>query len=307
MSIVKCHGAEQIRFPHQCVRCRSIPTATWTCKASAGADFILFRVGSAREILVPVCTQCKMLRSVLGFVGIVLISIAAILGFGVLLPWFDGEGLLGVWALLMFAIVLTLAYFGRNLYPRWMDWGLLGVTILRYSPTEDILDLRIRSEELAATVQATTGPQQPVAADSWEQIVMPGGPAPAPQTAADQEQFSRLDRVLRHSFVAPRLAPIIAILASSGVFALNHLYAMDQQRYFPIVVYIAPTVFLLGLAGLFNPSIVWVPGEHDFYPISRRRARIVLMALGLVLGFLLHGALYDFTLWPGIPSAGDQN
>jgi hypothetical protein len=215
-----------------------------------------------------------------------------------LLPWLDGEGVIEVWLGLLVLTVMALFYYGSNLHSNLADTFLLRVNArLR---TDDTIELQIKNKDFA-TASRVTGTVGPAWLSSQPQLVMPGADAAKPQPTGASARYSLLDRLRIDSLIGPRIAPFSGMLISVGVLAVNHWYAVTEHKYYPIAVYVMPPLFFLGLGGMFNPSVFFAPASQDFYPLSRRHARIVLTTIGLIAAVILHGWLYQFSLEPTVP------
>jgi len=92
---------QRIDFPQRCARCGAVPTSTWPCMAKRGVDLNLFTFGRTSDISIPVCTQCWTIRRAVSSLAMILLSIGSLVAVGFLLPWLDGEGLIGFWLGLM--------------------------------------------------------------------------------------------------------------------------------------------------------------------------------------------------------------
>ena len=80
-----------------------------------------------------------------------------------------------------------------------------------------------------------------------------------------------------------RLHWLGCVAAAIGVFALNHWYAMNHGRLYPIVVWGAPIFLLVGLRGLVHPDVTKIP-----------LLTLLLGIVGLALGLAAHWCLYGF-------------
>jgi hypothetical protein len=76
---------------------------------------------------------------------------------------------------------------------------------------------------------------------------------------------------------------VYCVLVSVGIFALNHYYALQYQRFYPIVVWGAPMFALVGLAGIIYPNLMSIP-----------KTTIFLWLIGLAIGVAAHYFLYGF-------------
>jgi len=151
--------------------------------------------------------------------------------------------------------------------------------------------MRIADDKLASDVRAT-GSASVESFNLSPQYVIRGSEFVESPDVEALQKYSVVDRMARHAFIGPRIVPAGGILVSLGVLALNHWYATSQHRYYPVVLYVMPPVLFLGLGGMFNPSVFLASESLDYYPLSCRRARVILIALGFGLGVFLHGWIY---------------